>query len=117
MVLMYILPVSRVIARIISEKDTRIREYMKVMGLSDLCYWLSWFTYYISISTTISIANTIIICSKILPNSNPFLIFLYLWLYGFSLFGYIVMMQSVFHNVRTGVIISTLVYFLTSFID
>ena len=90
---------------------------MKVMGLKQSWYWVSWFLYYLGIFTTISIVCTVIICAKVLPNSSRGLIFLYLWLYGLSHFGYIMLMQSFFKTPRTAAIITTLVFFFTSFID
>jgi hypothetical protein len=32
--------------RVVSERDNRIRETMRIMGLSDLAYWASWLLYY-----------------------------------------------------------------------
>ena len=87
---MYIMPILRMIMRIVSEKNTKIREVMRMMGLSDTTYWLSWFFFYAIIVTIISLVSTILICSKVFPNSNWGLIFLFFWLFGISLFGYIV---------------------------
>ena len=65
---------------------------MKVMGMKESSHWLSWFIYYISVVTVISIASMLIITYNVLPNSNRFLIFLYFWLYGLSHFGYVLLM-------------------------
>jgi len=46
LLLIYILPVSKVIERITSEKESRARESMKIMGMSDFAYFLSWWSYY-----------------------------------------------------------------------
>lgn len=43
--------------------------------------------------------------------------FLFFWLYGISLFGFIVFMQAFFSQSRVGAITTTFVYFASSFID
>ena len=61
MLLMYILPVYRLISNLVAEKESKARESMKMMGLSDASYWLSWFTYYTIIVTIISILCLIVL--------------------------------------------------------
>lgn len=87
MLLMYILPVYRLISNIVAEKESKARESMKMMGLTDFSYWLSWFTYYLIVVTIISLLCLAILARTVFPNSDKGLIFLYFWLYGISLFG------------------------------
>ena len=90
--LMYLIPVYRITFRIVSEKESRARESMKMMGLKDSSYWLSWFVYYLLLVTTISIVTTIVLSSgNVIKYSDGFLSFLYLWLFGLSLFGIVMM--------------------------
>ena len=53
--LTYIVPLYRITYRIVNEKETRARESMKMMGLTDSSYWLSWVTFYAFIVTMISV--------------------------------------------------------------
>lgn len=115
--LMYIMPLHRMIMRIVSEKQTKIREVMRMMGLSDINYWLSWFIFYTCIVTIISLVSTGILCSNVFKYSNWGLIFIFFWGFGISLFGYIIFIQSLFTNPRTASIVSILIYFFTSFAD
>jgi len=93
MLLMYILPIYRCLDRIVSEKGSRIRESMRMMGLSDTAFWLTWFTYYIIVTTIITLLVCIILSFRALKYSNFGVIFIFFWLYGFSLFGFIVFMS------------------------
>jgi len=52
--LIYIVPLYRLAYRIVNEKETRARESMKMMGLQDTSYWMSWLTYWIIIVSIIS---------------------------------------------------------------
>lgn len=117
MVIVYVLPILRVTSRLVQEKGSGLRAYMQVMGMRPTGYWLCWLLYYSAVSTTISAMCTLLLCVKVLPNSSPGLIFLYLWLYGLSHFGYVVLMQSFFKTPRTAAVVSTLVFFFTSFLD
>lgn len=87
MLLIYILPVYRLISNIVAEKESKARESMKMMGLTDFSYWLSWFTYYVIIVTLITILCLIILGPVVFKNSNIGYIFLFFWIFGISLFG------------------------------
>ena len=117
MLLMYILPVYRLISNIVSEKETKARESMKMMGLSDTSYWFSWFVYYFIIVLIISIACTIILSANVFTYSNKGIIFLYFFIYGLSLFGLCILIQAFFSRARVAAITGTLIYFGTSFIN
>jgi ATP-binding cassette subfamily A (ABC1) protein 3 len=116
MVLMYILPIHRTVGRIVTEKENRVKDAMRMMGLSDFAYWLSWFLYYLMVSTIISLCCTIILCTKVFPHSNWGLIFLFFWLYGISLFGFCMLVSPFFYKARVASIVSSLVFFFTFFL-
>lgn len=87
MLLIYILPMYRLISMIVSEKESKARESMKMMGLNDFSYWLSWWIYYIVITTVISGLCIGVLSINVLKYSNKGLVFLIFWVYGNSLFG------------------------------
>lgn len=117
MLLIYILPMYRLISNIVSEKETKARESMKMMGLNDFSYWLSWWVYYFIIVSIISGLVVLVLSFNVLKYSNKGLIFLLIWIYGLSLFGLAVFLSSFFSRARVAAIAGTLVYFGTSFID
>jgi hypothetical protein len=49
--------------------------------------------------------------------TNKFLMFIYFWLFGFSLFGYIVFIQAFFNRPSMAAIFGTLIYFGMGFIE
>jgi hypothetical protein len=65
------------------EKETNLKEYMLMMGLSRTILWSSWFIFYSIISIVGVIIVTIIFCSNlssngaILVHSNWFIIFMF----------------------------------------
>ena len=50
----YIPPVYNTVFHLVKEKESRTKESMRMMGMSDTAYWLSWFFYYTIINTMIS---------------------------------------------------------------
>jgi len=88
MLLIYILPVYRLISNIVTEKESKARESMKIMGLKDFSYWLSWFAYHLFSVTVISILCVVILSFNVIVNSNKLVLFLFFWIFGTSLFGF-----------------------------
>ena len=50
-VLIFVPPVYNMVSLIVKEKESRVRESMRIMGMSSISYWLSWYVYYTLIST------------------------------------------------------------------
>ncbi|XP_070580684.1 cholesterol transporter ABCA5-like isoform X2 [Ptychodera flava] len=71
---------------IVAEKEKKITEGLKMMGMKDLAHWLSWvLTYLMMMIVTCACCALIAWGMKVFPNSNVFLIFLMFLLYGMSL--------------------------------
>lgn len=87
--MMFAMPLYRTIYSIVNEKMTR--ENMKMMGLLDSAYWLSWFTHYLFIILLISFGAVLMLMSSVFPNSNPVLLYIFLATFGISTFGYIML--------------------------
>jgi hypothetical protein len=81
---------------IVKEKEQRVKESMRMMGMSDLPYWMSWFAYYTILNTFTSILATLTLSINVFTYSNYVYIFLTIWLYGEAIFGEIVMIQALF---------------------
>lgn len=108
---MYIMPVFTTVSLIVKEKESKAKESMRMMGMTDAPYWLSWFAYYTILNTIFSILAWAVLCINVIGASNPFYIFLYIWLYGQSVFGEIIFMQSLFSKSKFSGLISAVIYF------
>ena len=51
LLLAYIPPVYNMTFKIVREKESRAKETMRIMGMTDLPYWMSWFVFYTFINT------------------------------------------------------------------
>ena len=73
------------------EKETNLKEYMLMMGLSRTTLWTSWYIHFMVLSLFPVCIGTIILCAKISPNgailafSSPGIIFIYLFIWAQSL--------------------------------
>mmetsp|Transcript_117056 Transcript_117056/g.162749 ORF Transcript_117056/g.162749 Transcript_117056/m.162749 type:complete len:103 (-) Transcript_117056:142-450(-) len=81
-VLIYIPPVYRTTYRIVEEKETKVRETMKIMGLNYSAYWLSWFCYYTLVNTVLSTLTIGVMYINAVNFSEPILLWLMIWIYG-----------------------------------
>ena len=113
----YIPPVYNTVFHLVKEKESRTKESMRMMGMTDTAYWLSWFCYYTLINTAISTLSWIILLINVINYSNPFYVWLFFWLYGQAVFGQIVLLQSLFTSSKYSGIVATLVYFGSDFFN
>ena len=97
--------------QIVKEKESRIKESMRMMGMKDSAYWLSWYVYYTCISTCIVILAWLVMLINSIPHSNSFLVSLYLEFYAQAVFGEIVFLSSLFENSKYSGLVATLIYF------
>ncbi len=54
LLVMFIPPVYNMVFLIVKEKESKTRESMRMMGLTDIPYWLSWFLFYSAINTVMT---------------------------------------------------------------
>ena len=111
---MYVPPIYRTSYRIVQEKENKVKESMRMMGLGDFAYWASWFTYYTVVNSAISLLTWVIMITSIMQKSEPWILFFVIWLYGQSLFGIILITQSLFTKARAAAITTSIIYFGTS---
>ena len=91
---------------LVLEKEKRLKESMKMMGLQDYMHWLAWFTkYLIWMAITVGIM-TILLCIKlrdgvgILNQSDWSLVFVFFLLYGINTIAFSFMVSTIFSKVQ-----------------
>ena len=111
LLLAYIPTVYNMVFKIVREKESRAKETMRIMGMTDLPYWMSWFVFYTFINTIMSTLAWGILIIKVVKYSSLFYTWFFIWLYGQAIFGQIIFLQSVFTGSKYAGIVSTVVYF------
>ncbi|KAF4012943.1 hypothetical protein G4228_003028 [Cervus hanglu yarkandensis] len=82
---------------IVAEKEKKLKEFLKIMGLHDTAFWLSWVLLYSSFIFLMSLLMAVIAtASSLFPQSSCFVIFLLFFLYGLSSVFFALMLTPLF---------------------
>ena len=112
--LSYICPLILFVLKMVVEKESRSKEVMKIMGMGEGTYFLSYFVEYFIIN--IVHCFTVGIFSYLTFNKIPYFVHvLYLWLYGLDIFALAFFCQSFMDTTRLALIVTALVYCLMIF--
>ena len=123
MVLSFSFIVPPILKRIVFEKETGVKELMKLMGLPSWMHWMCWFINVIG-SCTISIIIIVILVSiefksgtgAVLAYSNPLLTFMFLMLYASALICFLFAISTFFDKPNLALALGVLCHILTFFI-
>ncbi|XP_061489186.1 phospholipid-transporting ATPase ABCA1 isoform X2 [Rhineura floridana] len=89
MTLAWIYSVAVIIKGIVYEKEARLKETMRIMGLDNSILWLSWFiSSFIPLLMSAGLLTLILKKGNLLPYTDPSVVFVYL-----SIFGVVTIMQ------------------------
>lgn len=120
-VIVYLMPVSQIVAVIVLEKEVRAREMMRIMGVSDFMIILSWYLTYATFFFVLSLLMTVI-CGVIFPSSaaagggfagSLFLIFL---LFGATTIAFCFVISTLFQRAFNGVVASLMLFIVLFFV-
>jgi len=115
-VIAYMCPLCLYVLRFVTDKETKVKEGMKIMGLNESIYFLSYFIQFIFINIIHSIINGIIIF--LVFDKVPLLMFIItFFLWGMCIFSLVYFIQSFIDKVRIALIITLLVYFIMFFMS
>jgi hypothetical protein len=89
MMLIYIPVLYRMVYRIVFEKVTRAKESMRMMGMGEFAYWFSWYAYYTIINLVLVSLVWIILMINAFSKTSAVGLWVFIFLYGQSLFGLI----------------------------
>ena len=87
LLLMFILPLYNTVFAIVKEKESKAKESMRMMGMGDMSYWLSWFVFYATISFSISTIAFAVLSINVIVHSDKIYVWIWFVVHGFSLFG------------------------------
>ncbi|OWF34668.1 ATP-binding cassette sub-family A member 3-like [Mizuhopecten yessoensis] len=114
----FIVTVFQTTKNIVYEKEKKLKETMKLMGLQPILYWLSWFTkvfiymliacFFFTLMMAIDTGDT----GSVLPKSSPTLIFVFLLLYTLAIIAFCFMMASIFSKATSAAFAAGVLYYL-----
>ena len=100
--------------RMVLEKETKIKEGMKIMGLTDGIYFLSHFIQYTIISLFVSLINSAIFL--LVFTKTPYIIlFLIFFLFSINVFSLAYFFQAFIEKSKESLILSLILYYIMFF--
>ncbi|KAL3853226.1 hypothetical protein ACJMK2_016782 [Sinanodonta woodiana] len=120
-VLSFILNALQITKNIAYEKENKLKESMKMMGLSTVMYWLSWFVKCLIYLAIAMIFYTLLLCipigskGKVLNYTEPTLFYVFLFAYALSLIAFCFMVSTFFKKANSAAFAGGILFFLTYF--
>ncbi|XP_075632749.1 phospholipid-transporting ATPase ABCA7 [Balearica regulorum gibbericeps] len=112
MTLAWIYSVAMIIKGVVHEKETRLKETMKTMGLSSGILWLSWFlSSFIPFLLSSALLVLILKLGNILPYSNPSVIFLFLGTFSVATISQCFLISTFFPRANLASACGGIIYF------
>ncbi|XP_065846636.1 phospholipid-transporting ATPase ABCA1-like isoform X2 [Oscarella lobularis] len=114
MALAWIFTVSMIIRSIVHEKEMRLKEMMKIMGLGSVSLWLSWFISNMIIMTVISLLLAMALkFGGVIVFSDFFVIFLYFLNYAFATNCLCCLISTFFNKANLAALCGGMIYLIT----
>ncbi|KAK0132264.1 ATP-binding cassette sub-family A member 12 [Merluccius polli] len=112
----WVLFVADFVKKLVYERELRLHEYMKMMGVNPLSHFCAWFLDCAAhLLLTIIILTLVLKYGGVLPNSNGFLLFLFFCDYGLSIMAISFLVSSFFDKTYIAGLTGSLVYVLCFF--
>ena len=105
LMLSFIYPTVNLTKNIVTEKELRLEEAMKMMGLQRWLHWTSWFINSFSWNLISITVNVALLCTPlkdglgIISTSNPILVLLFFTLYWISSIMFCFLLSTLFNKV------------------
>uniref|UniRef100_A0A8C5SUK7 ATP binding cassette subfamily A member 1 n=1 Tax=Laticauda laticaudata TaxID=8630 RepID=A0A8C5SUK7_LATLA len=113
MTLAWIYSVAVIIKGIVYEKEARLKETMKIMGLKNGILWLSWFiSSLIPILMSAGLLTFILKKGNLFPYSDPSVIFLFLSLFGVVTISQCFLISTFFSRANIAAACGGIIYFI-----
>lgn len=116
MLFAWLFPVAMTARAVVREKETRLKEFMKMMGVGEGLLRVSWFLHSMAVLLVSVVGITLLLkLSGILPATDGFILFLFLTLYAVVMLSYSFLVSVFFNNADLAACVAALLYFLVFF--
>uniref|UniRef100_A0A674DHP3 ATP binding cassette subfamily A member 3 n=1 Tax=Salmo trutta TaxID=8032 RepID=A0A674DHP3_SALTR len=103
-----------IVRAVVQEKERKLKEYMRMMGLSNWLHWTAWFLMFF-LFLSISIACSLLFISAVLTYSDPTLVFVFLLVFAVATINFSFMISAFFSRGVSNVAaaVGGFIYFLS----
>eukprot|EP00036_Acanthoecidae_sp_10tr_P009012 CAMPEP_0182928582 /NCGR_PEP_ID=MMETSP0105_2-20130417/15659_1 /TAXON_ID=81532 ORGANISM="Acanthoeca-like sp., Strain 10tr" /NCGR_SAMPLE_ID=MMETSP0105_2 /ASSEMBLY_ACC=CAM_ASM_000205 /LENGTH=1795 /DNA_ID=CAMNT_0025066587 /DNA_START=139 /DNA_END=5526 /DNA_ORIENTATION=- len=114
LMLSYMYSALTITRNVVHEKERRLKESMKMMGLPNWAHWLAWFcTAFIMLGLSNVLMAIEIHHGKILPNSDPSLICVYLLAFSAATISFCFLLSTLFKKASTAAVLTAIVWYFS----
>ncbi|XP_059079473.1 cholesterol transporter ABCA5-like isoform X1 [Tigriopus californicus] len=99
---------------VVDEKEKKIKESMKMVGLRDSVFWLSWFAVYSVMVLIIAIIGSVLVYFVVIKSTNFWVLFVLMFEFGLSMIMFAFMLTSLFSKAKPAGIVGGLSTMLLS---
>ncbi|XP_036935188.1 retinal-specific phospholipid-transporting ATPase ABCA4a isoform X3 [Acanthopagrus latus] len=112
MVLAWVYSVSMIVKSIVLEKELRLKETLKAMGVTNGVIWSTWFIdSFLMMGTSTALLTAIIMGGRVLNYSNPILLFLFLLTFTMATIMQCFLLSVFFNHANLAAACCGIVYF------
>ncbi|CAJ1449859.1 unnamed protein product, partial [Effrenium voratum] len=110
-------PVNRMITGVVMEREARLREGMRMMGMGSSAFYASWVVTYVLLYLFVVSGVVLLLCrGQILPRSSPSLLFMWLMLFALASMAYGLVITTFFSRAKTAATVGSIFFYTTSFL-
>uniref|UniRef100_A0A6I8P991 ATP binding cassette subfamily A member 2 n=1 Tax=Ornithorhynchus anatinus TaxID=9258 RepID=A0A6I8P991_ORNAN len=114
MVISWVYSVAMMIQHIVAEKEHRLKEVMKTMGLNNAVHWVAWFiTGFVQLSISVTALTAILKYGKVLAHSDVLVIWLFLAIYAVATILFCFLVSVLYSKAKLASACGGIIYFLS----
>ena len=121
LLLSYLYPAVNVVKNLVYEKEMKLKESMKMMGLPNYLHWCAWFVKSLMFLLVTTLLITILLCTQwqgeaslaVLNNSDPTLVFFFLFVYILSAISFCFFFSTLFSKASSAATATGLLWIFT----
>ncbi|XP_078519131.1 phospholipid-transporting ATPase ABCA3 [Lissotriton helveticus] len=108
-----------IVRAVVHEKEKKLKEYMRMMGLSNWLHWSAWFLMFFLFLLVSVFFVTILFCVQVskqgavLTSSDPTLVFVFLAIFSISTISFSFMVSTFFSRANVAAAAGGFLYFLS----
>lgn len=114
-VLVFIWPLTRIMKSLVEDKEAKINEVMKMMGMASEAILLGWYITYALLWALPAALMTLVCWNSVFLHSDKSVVFLFFWIFGLCVVTLCSLIAVFFSKAKTASVVGALLFFLLYF--
>ncbi|XP_071097331.1 ATP-binding cassette sub-family A member 2-like isoform X1 [Haliotis cracherodii] len=110
----WVYSVAMLVQSIVYEKEQRLKEVMKMMGMNNAVHWCAWFlTTFLQMSITVGVLTAMFKYGRVLAHSDPLVVFMLLEVYVIATISLCFLISVLYSKAKVAAACAGIIYFLS----